>query len=73
MSRVNLSQQIACVSREIAMRQQVYPGQVSRGKMRGAEAEYEIACMEQVLKTLRFVQQHHAEIVAVVAAKGEKA
>lgn len=49
---INLSEQIACVKREIAMRERVYPGQVQRGKLRQGEADYELAAMRAVLATL---------------------
>jgi hypothetical protein len=48
-----LRQQIACVQREIVQRRRVYKSLVFRGRMSEAEAEMEIACMEQVSRTLR--------------------
>lgn len=71
MSRISLSEQIACVRREIGQRERVYPRLVSAGKKRQGEAEYETACMQQVLKSLLFVQRHHGEIVKLATAKGE--
>ena len=47
-----LAQQIACVKREIAMRERVYPKWVSAQKMRQSEADHEIAAMKAVLGTL---------------------
>lgn len=73
MSRISLSEQISAVRREIGQRERVYPRLVSAGKKRQGEVEYEIACMEQVLKTLLFVQRHHEEIVKLATAKGESA
>lgn len=49
---VTLDLQIACVTRELALRRSVYPRQVSRGRMRQSEAEHEIAVMEAVRATL---------------------
>jgi hypothetical protein len=49
---VSLDQQLACVRREIALRRNVYPKQVSRGRMRQSEADLEVAAMEAVLETL---------------------
>jgi hypothetical protein len=50
--RFSLKDQIRCVEREIAMRKAAYPGFVQRGKLMAPVAEREIACMEQVLRTL---------------------
>lgn len=58
---INLSKQIACVRREIAMREKVYPGWTSRGKMRKSEAEYEIAAMRAVLETLEVLRGQGVE------------
>jgi hypothetical protein len=48
-----LAEQIRCVGREISMRKTTYPRWVYAGKMSAPKAEEEIACMEQVLRTLR--------------------
>ena len=45
-------QQIECVRREIGMRQRVYPNWVAAKKMSQAKADYEIACLKEVLTTL---------------------
>lgn len=44
--------QIACVQREIAMREYVYPRRVKIAKMSERKADTELACMKAVLKTL---------------------
>ncbi|MDP3417899.1 hypothetical protein [Falsiroseomonas sp.] len=49
---VPLSDQIAAVQREIAMRQRVYPRWVAAGKMTQAKAEAETRGMQAVLDTL---------------------
>jgi len=51
--RFTLNEQIRCVEREISMRRRVYPRFVTTGKMTAPKADEEIACMEQVLRTLR--------------------
>ncbi len=53
---INLHQQIACVRREIKMRQDVYPRWVGKGKLRQAEADYQIVAMQAVLETLEQLQ-----------------
>jgi hypothetical protein len=53
-----LAEQMKCVDREIAMRSIVYPGRVRAGKMAQAKADYELAVMREVLRTLqRFAQE----------------
>jgi len=53
--RFTLEQRLKCVEREIALRANVYPGQVARKKMRQAEADYEIACMEAIRGMLKLL------------------
>lgn len=57
MSTVALADQIACVRRELAMRQRVFPRWVSAGKMQQADADREITTMIAVLATLQEVQR----------------
>jgi len=53
----SLRVQIEEVEREIRMRRDVYPRQVSRKRMRHGEAEERIAMMESVLATLQELQK----------------
>ena len=53
---VTLEQQIACVKREIGMRQRVYPRWVESGKMKQDAADREIAAMKAVHETLIALQ-----------------
>jgi hypothetical protein len=53
---ISLERQIACVEREISMRQRVYPNWVANRKMTEAKANEEIAVMQEVLKTLQELQ-----------------
>ena len=53
MSDFTLQQQIQCVEREIAMRQRVYPNWVNANKLKQEKADYEIACMKNVLSSLK--------------------
>ena len=48
-----IDEQIACVSREIAIRQSVYPKWVQAGKMTRNKMDYELECMLAVLFTLQ--------------------
>lgn len=61
--RFSLGQQIAELRREIGLRAAVYPGLVTRGKMRRAEADYHLAVMQAALRTLLFVQRHREALV----------
>lgn len=54
---IHLAEQIACVERELAMRRRVYLQLVHKRQMSAQRADFEIACMEAVLKTLRKVQR----------------
>ena len=58
---VTLTQQIACVSREIAMRKRCYPNWIARGTMQQAKADDEIRSMTAVLQTLKQVEEEHGE------------
>jgi hypothetical protein len=49
----SLKAQIAEVEREITLRRQVYPRQVSRGNMKQAQADIHLARMLDVLDTLK--------------------
>lgn len=57
MSAVALADQIACVRRELSMRQRVYPRWVSAGKMTQADSDREITTMIAVLATLQALQR----------------
>lgn len=53
---LTLADQVACVEREIRMRQKVYPRWIGQGKMTQDKADHEIACMRAVLETLKGLQ-----------------
>lgn len=57
-----LSQQIAEVRREIAIRVRAYPGFVARASLTQDEADEHLATMQAVLATLLFVQRYSARI-----------
>ncbi len=50
---ITLADQIACVEREIKMRERVYPTRVALGRMTEANARKEIHRMQAVLETLQ--------------------
>lgn len=49
---VPLTEQIACVKREIGLRERVYPRWVSSERMTQAKADTELRAMKAVLHTL---------------------
>lgn len=54
---VALADQIACVRREIALRNKVYPRWVEKGRIHQEQADREIEAMIAVLATLQEVQR----------------
>ena len=72
MVKVPITGQIAEVTRELALRRNVYPGLIRNRKMREVEAELCTARMQAVLATLMFCQEHEADIREYIAAKAEK-
>lgn len=52
-SGYSLSEQIACVEREVRMREKLYPVWILKNKMTQAVADRQINCMRQVLRTLQ--------------------
>jgi hypothetical protein len=48
-----LAEQIACVERELGLRKGLYPKWVQQEKLSQHKADREIACMSQVVRTLR--------------------
>ena len=46
------NEMLACVEREIKMRERVYPARVARGRMSRAKAAAEIATMRAILAAL---------------------
>lgn len=49
---VPITDQVACIRRELALRERVYPGLVQRGRMRHEGAQLELRRMKAVLATL---------------------
>lgn len=58
---VPLSDMIACVEREIAMRERVYPRWVESGRMTQDKADWELRVMRAVLVKLRLNQQDNED------------
>lgn len=61
---VTYADQLACVVREIGMRERCYPQWVLDGKMGKAKADAELERMRAVAETLRPLAEHEAEIAA---------
>lgn len=71
MKTYSLVAQIEEVSREIAMRERVYPQMVRARKMSADAAEIHIGRMRSVLRTLMWLRDNEAEIKARHAGGGE--
>jgi len=54
---IPLNAQIACVEREIKMREHVYSRRVQNKKMSQEKADYELQVMRAVLKTLQEIKR----------------
>lgn len=54
---ISIADQIACVKREMAMRERVYPRWVTAGKIKQEKADLQISEMKAVLKTLQDVER----------------
>jgi len=55
---VSLNEQIAEVMRESALRENVYPGLISRGKLKQREADYCMDRLRAVLDTLLWLRNN---------------
>lgn len=72
--RVPLGDQIACVKRELALRQAVYQKRVGAGRMTQEQADLEISRMKAVLRTLEdCLQLRRAELLRVNELGGKGA
>lgn len=49
---ITLEQQIACIRRELALRQRNYPRWVADGRMKQAESDHQLAAMQAAHDTL---------------------
>jgi hypothetical protein len=70
--KISLAQQIEEVDRELKMRAAVYPRQVTSGKLRQGEADYQIERLEAVRDTLNWLAKHEKRIKELLAAVGEQ-
>jgi len=53
---VSLPDQVACVRRELSLRQRVYPRLIAQKSMTQAWADFQLAAMQAVLQTLEELQ-----------------
>lgn len=56
--KYSLVAQITEINRELALRERVYPSQVTSGRMRQSEAEYHIEVLKRVRATLNWLQSN---------------
>ena len=50
---ITLTEQITEAQRELALRRQCYPGWVKSGKLDAGEAQYQLLCMTEIVRTLQ--------------------
>ena len=67
---IDLTDQLACVEREITMRERLYPRWVQAQKMTQARADHEIAAMKAVYDTLALLR---AKVTPIRREPGEAA
>jgi hypothetical protein len=63
-TKPSIYHQIAEVRRELAMRQNVYPKLISRGKLKLGESQLCTMRLEAVLVTLEFMRDNRETIIA---------
>lgn len=68
---ISIIGQIAEIDREIAMRDKVYPHQISSGKMRDAEANMLMDRIRAVRETLVFCRDNEAEFREFMRCRAE--
>lgn len=54
---ITIEQQIACLRRELALRQRNYPRWVSDGRMKQAEADHQLAAMQAAHDSLMTIKE----------------
>lgn len=72
MTTKTLPELIAAAKRELALRRNVYPGWIDRGKLKPEKAEHEIDCMAGIVEALEAVATaqepgQNAEVIAALA------
>ena len=68
--KISLNQQIDEVERELSQRANVYPRLVSKGGIRQSVADYQVARMEAVKRTLEWLRDNEEKIRANLEAGG---
>jgi hypothetical protein len=63
---IPLSEQIAECQRELALRNNVYPHFVAKGRMEQSEADQHVARLTAVLNTLLWLEKNEARIKAAL-------
>lgn len=65
---VPLGDQIKAAARELALRRNVYPGFVRKGRMKQEQADHEVAAMQAIVDLLRALSAWHEAEKAARAA-----
>lgn len=61
--KVTLDEQLAELGRELALRRNVYPMFVAKGRMEQSEADLHMMRLEAAIKTLTWLKENRAAIV----------
>ena len=59
---ISLAEQIAEAQRELALRQQCYPAWVKSGKLDAGHAQYQIRCLEAIVRTLMQIDAEQRQL-----------
>lgn len=62
MPKTPIEDQISCVRREVARREQTYPAMVEAGRLKEEKSAYEIAVMKHVDETLTWLRDNRPMI-----------
>lgn len=68
----SLREQIACVKREIAIRERVYPKWIESKRITADQCRNEIECMKAVLDTLQKLPDPQAQLFPTSADPSQK-
>jgi hypothetical protein len=60
--RITLDEHIAEAHHELALRRRCYPQWVQRGTLDAGDANYQILCMEQIVRTLMRVDAEQCQL-----------
>lgn len=69
MAQIPLKDQLACVGRELGMRKGTYPKWVASGRMSQDDADKELARIDAVYKTLKWLEANREKVLMAGGAE----